>query len=487
MVSLANKIKNLFSIDLRSLALFRICLATLIIVDLLARLRDLETFYSDVGILPRSLLKSENHFLFVHFMSGSSLFQFFLFVTSILFALLLIVGYKTRLVTFFSWYLLVSLQTRNPIILSGADKLLCTILFFAIFLPLNAYYSIDSILDFSRKNTPKKTFSAATFAYFIQIGIVYFFSALHKRGKEWHEEASAVYYALSFDQLVNSIGKWFLNFPDLLKILAHLVWWFEFLGPVLLFIPFFTTAFRLLIIAGFYLMFFGFGLCLNLGIFPWACAVSLIPFIPSWLWDKLSLKLKIANEGKLEIKLFKYLRKRPLNIELSYFENVLVTFFLLIVLSSNISAFIPNYKHPTYLKSFMRLASLNQNWDMFARLPVPGDGGYVLLARLQNGRLIDLFRKDQVLDWYKPTYIFQSKYNSVYWYKYFKKLRKGKNKMYLQRFSNYLCHKWNSKHDYVEHIDKLYVFFMPECTTLNCKDKKIKKELIWKQDCNKVF
>ena len=48
--------EQLFGLDLRSLALFRIGLALLIIIDLIKRSKDLTAHYTDFGILPRAAL-----------------------------------------------------------------------------------------------------------------------------------------------------------------------------------------------------------------------------------------------------------------------------------------------------------------------------------------------------------------------------------------------------------------------------------------------
>ena len=51
--SLQLKINELFGVDLRSLALFRIGLALTIIIDLIIRAFDLNAHYTDFGLLPR--------------------------------------------------------------------------------------------------------------------------------------------------------------------------------------------------------------------------------------------------------------------------------------------------------------------------------------------------------------------------------------------------------------------------------------------------
>lgn len=47
------KTKELFGMDERSLALFRICLGVTILFDLVTRMHDIKAHYTDLGVLPR--------------------------------------------------------------------------------------------------------------------------------------------------------------------------------------------------------------------------------------------------------------------------------------------------------------------------------------------------------------------------------------------------------------------------------------------------
>jgi hypothetical protein len=73
----ASRLASLFAVDLRSLALLRIALASLLLVDLFARSRDLSAFYGEAGTLPVAELarlepRAALFSVHVHF-SGSAL------------------------------------------------------------------------------------------------------------------------------------------------------------------------------------------------------------------------------------------------------------------------------------------------------------------------------------------------------------------------------------------------------------------------------
>src|SRR5437868_4365435 len=95
-------VANLWSLDLRSLAVFRIGLALVILFDLIIRASDLEAFYTDFGILPRAPYLqnfADQWFVSIHLMSGTFLIQAFLFLLAAIFTFLMLVGYRTRLFT----------------------------------------------------------------------------------------------------------------------------------------------------------------------------------------------------------------------------------------------------------------------------------------------------------------------------------------------------------------------------------------------------
>lgn len=268
----------------------RVAIAILLISDLFRRSKDLVAHYTDFGVLPRAALIQEDHTrwrISIHLANGSWEFQALLFVIAGAFALALLVGYKTRIATIGSWFLLASLHTRNPILLDGGDVLLRLILFWAIFLPWGEYWSLDRGLRETDSKVPQQTFSAATLAYTMQIVSMYWFSVLLKTGPEWHD-GSAVYYTLYFDQFVTAVGSYFRQHPSLLAVLTHSVFWFEIIGPLLLFSPVLHAPIRTVSILLLSLLHVGIGMCINIGIFTWIAPLAMLGLLPPWFWEKIS-------------------------------------------------------------------------------------------------------------------------------------------------------------------------------------------------------
>ena len=231
--------REIFGIDLRTLAVFRILLGGFLILDLCLRSRDLVAHYSDFGIFPRAAaiegLAAGSFSL--HLMSGSAFFQGALFLLAGLFALLMVFGWRTRIATIASWFLLLSLQNRNWEIHSGEDQLSMVLLFWAMFLPLGARFSVDAALDRKSKEHSNAFISLASGALLLQGMSMYFFSALLKSDARWFPDGTAVYYALQLDYFATSLAVWFRQFETLLQGLTYYVWALEFIGPILIFSP----------------------------------------------------------------------------------------------------------------------------------------------------------------------------------------------------------------------------------------------------------
>src|ERR671910_3872834 len=282
------KIFDIFGADLRSLAVFRIVLALLVLADLANRATDLYQHYADAGVLPRTVLVEEvlSPWVFsLNLMNGGSFFQALLFGVAALAALGMLVGYRTRLMIFVVWVVLLSVQLRNPLVNNSSGLLLRMLLFWGMLLPLGAYWSVDRVRSALPRPSPR-FLSLASFGLFMQIAFVYWFTAALKSGPEWRVDHTALYYALSLDQLATPIGHFLLNFPALLQVLTFGTLALEAFGPFLLFCPFFTGPVRTGTVLAFMGLHFGIWLTMDLGLFPWISAFCMVCFFPTWFWEK---------------------------------------------------------------------------------------------------------------------------------------------------------------------------------------------------------
>ncbi len=311
-------VRRVFSLDLRSIALFRIMLALLLLADLALRSLDLSVFYTDDGILPRHQWLKVTHqwHWSIHAASGELWWQVLLFVLAAGFALALLFGYRSKLASAASFILLASLLNRNGLLLQGGDILLVVMSFWAMFLPLGARYSVDSALQSIHRDNPNAIpanafreqpyFSVATIAIVFQVLYLYIFTAFLKTGDAWISRFDAAYYAVSLQHFATPIGQWISQFPLLLKPATIYVLAVEFIAPLLVLSPFYWPRLRiigLLLLASLHAAFL---LMLHIGLFPLIDFMALSLLIPgsAWVWLRSSEKQQARRAEQSSIVIY---------------------------------------------------------------------------------------------------------------------------------------------------------------------------------------
>ncbi len=248
-------------------------LGGLLLVDLLARSRFLVFFYTDAGVLPRAALRATRPVvssLSVHALWGGATAGAALFLLAGVAALALAAGYHTRVAAVVSWLLLVSLQVRNPVVIAGGDVLLRRTLFWWLFLPLGARWSLDAAAgragprwwvagdDDGDTVASTRLAGPATAALLVQPVLVYGTNAVLKlRGTAWPSGRAI--------RLVFELDCYTLPTGELLA---------ETVGPAL------SVCFA----AGH----LGMLATMRLGLFPLVSVAALLPYVHTGLWDRLA-------------------------------------------------------------------------------------------------------------------------------------------------------------------------------------------------------
>jgi len=297
-------LREIFGIDLRTLALFRVLLGVYVLIDLTMRARDLGAHYTDAGILPRGVQIDFLHAATwsLHLANGAAWFQALLFVLAGFAALALIAGWRTRLMTALSWALMLSVQNRNTFILSGEDNLALLMLFWAMFLPLGARYSVDAALDRTQRFSGNAYACVATAALLLQGMSMYFLSALLKTHPIWVPDGTAVHYALQLDYLVTPFALWFRQFQGIMQGLTYYVYALELVGPILMFSPVFHRTLRTVFMLAFISMHLAFLLFLEIGFFPLISIIMNLTFLPGWIWDRIGGWLRPRTDDLVAIR-----------------------------------------------------------------------------------------------------------------------------------------------------------------------------------------
>lgn len=302
-------INKTMGLDYRSLALYRALMGLIVMADVFYRIPDLVNFYTDVGLVPRSIFLNEMQMpwsLSFHLANGSVGFATFMFAVHFLFGVMLLVGYKTRWAMLGAFVMTVSLHNRNWLVNNGGDDILRAILFISVFLPLDRYFSIDSALRKDKEDEGDTHVSTWGWLFFFQVFAIYFVSYILKDHAMWRKDFTAVYYALRLDIFASPIGFWSRQFPVLQKISTIFTIYLEFLGPLLLVFAFIFGRFwwiaRILVVVLFWFLHFGIIATMWIGVFPWTCIVMWSIFLPGPMWDK--LRAHFISKGFDKIKIY---------------------------------------------------------------------------------------------------------------------------------------------------------------------------------------
>ena len=445
-------IRRYLGIDYRGLAALRILFAILILIDLFIRARYLSTFYTDAGVMPRWALAE--HFQgywkwSLHAMSGSKEIIGFLFFAHAVAALLMGIGYRTRLFTIITWVLTVSLINRSEFMLQGFDEVLKVMLFWMIFLPIGRVWSADQWRRaLPRPSNPVK-FSAATVAILTQVIFIYFFSALLKTDAQWRTDGTAIYYALSIDTMAKGPAQWLLQYPALMKVLTFGVFYLELLGPILLLVPFYIARIRTVMVALFMGMHMGLWFFIMTGPFSFLNMASMVIFLPYGFWNWLEPRLHgiglwfAARFSRLATPLFQPFP--PAEKFVTRSRDLIIGFFLFYVfIWQLVDLTAGRFKLPANSNWIGLVTGMGQKWGFFAPLPPEEDGYYVIPGRTSSGKSIDLYRGDAPLNWTLPADI-SGEFPDFRWQKYLANMHNRSNTQYRLYYGQYICRNWNAK------------------------------------------
>lgn len=444
-------------IDLRSLALMRIGIGVVLLIDICFRMQYAEAFYSNTGILPFQMLKEtiwHPYWFTLHNTFDSIYFQYTIFIVHAIASVMLILGIHTRFFSFFCWILLISSHSRNPFILQGGDDLIRLILLLGVFIPWGEKYSVDAKKNPPDYNNVYLLKNWAVLVYVIQISFVYFFSALMK-GPEWYAEFTAVYYTYQLKHITYESANWLSQFPYLLKILTALVFYIELLVILLIFSPYKNQTTRF--IACIVIMVFHLwnGLTINVGLFFAIGIVSSLGLLPSFVMNSFEDFFKLNANQKHGAIFNNSLADSSVTVAIWFAVIVYIT-------SWNLSncTFI-TYKMDKRLKPFAHILRIDQNWGMFAPAVYKDDGWFVFEAVTINNDTIDLLRKGRPV-----THDIPNEKDALFkqdrWRKYGEHLKSMSYGYLRAPFCKYIARTWNEHAE--NKIGKLRIVYWKQNT-----------------------
>lgn len=444
----------------------RIGMALVIFTDLIIRSTDLKALYTDEGLLPLQIAQNfgwKDGYWSLYLINGSYAWAAILFGLHFIFTFFLLIGYRTRISTVILLVLYISLHNRNVFVNQAGDDLLRLVLLWGILLPWQAHYSWDS------RHQPKvpPQFTVANIAYLFLLSSVYFFAAILKTGSEWHGDGTAIYYALSLDQLrLPVFGDWLYQFPALMKVCTWIALTIEFLIPVLLLWPSKKGTLRGL---SFFLLVFlhvGIGLTLYVGLFFIIGMVSALGLLPARSMDWLEQRTGLAK---------KTIPDQAVASTYKFIVNSLSALLIIVCLILNFSSatWFGYQLKPQILKP-VNVLRLDQFWGMFSPTVLKKDGWFVYYGVDSIGRQWDLRRNEDYVDFEKPEHVV-SMYNSDRWRKLAENMQ-GTSVFLRPLYCKHVLKKWNAEHP-EKKLSTLNLYFMQKENLADYKTTNLTKNL----------
>lgn len=490
-------VRKCFTIDTRSLALFRIVTGVLIVADILSRARNFTFYYTDDGVVTQEVaeLYTRSDAVSVFFYTSDPTIIAALFLLHALVAIVLIAGYKTRLMLAISFLFVISLDHHNPFVTSYADTLFRMLLFWALFLPLGERWSIDAL---QRDRPPRASVaSLATAAIMIQMVFMYSVNGQNKFPSDlWHSGEAAIL-VMGIDEMTFLLGNTMREVPLFLQIGGFMWFWLLLLSPLL--IALYGRArypFVFLLMGGHA----SFAITVRIGAFPYVAMMGLLVFLQPVFWrdaDWIATRLGASGllgrvreragrtgavaAARLPDRLFDY-RDRDLFVRRTITVIVAVAIVGLFILPTGAMLEEGPYVDENPLPDDNPIEDAAANWGVsqptWSIFAGPGprniDRYYVFAAKTSDGDIIDIYNEGREMTWERPDYELQRQHDAYRKRFYMNTIRRAGSGTPTQLYAEHLCEEWHTEHD--TEIVQIEMWVMSERITLDTIDAPDERE-----------
>ena len=277
--SLIDRVRNLFAVDARSLAIVRILIAAILFV---------QAFYSFrmLGIQPSEManvsapLNSQGEWSLCWFNASNS-FVWVCIAVNLISSICLFAGVGTFVATAVCLVITSSLQVCNPSLVAAGNGLLRIVLFWGLFLPWGSYWSVDSWKYKDPRPAKWTVVSCGTAGIMLQLAYVYFFLGIASKLNGFQVERLVQ----TAEMNERWFGGWIANSPALLETFFPFVLIVFIVGSVLLFVPYLQQYCRGVMMALMLLGHIAVGTSLRSGIFPMVAIATWFVFVPGSVWN----------------------------------------------------------------------------------------------------------------------------------------------------------------------------------------------------------
>ena len=295
--------KPWFAVDSRALGLYRILLGVLCLADILRRWDFIDVFYTGNSIIQVSTsLSSYKTFSLLNTFTLSWEVHMF-FILGIIFSIMLILGYKTKLSQIMCAVILISIHNRAIMLENAGDFFMNCLLVWSVFLPLGVSFSLDSLKNSLNKykeysiedlnnrkygkNEPQILYLFAFFCILYQLATIYFFTGLDKTGYDWMN-GTAVYKMFQLDTFLTPVGYFLRDYITLpvTKFFTYSTLGIEYCAPLLLLFPVFSKYLRMSFILIYTIFHSTIRLAIKVGLFSYILMITYVLLIDKSVFDK---------------------------------------------------------------------------------------------------------------------------------------------------------------------------------------------------------
>ncbi len=287
-------------ISAKPLGLIRILYGAVALYNLALCAVDLDYWFSGNGLLPgdESWVVAGNYQLsLLHFYQDPLTVRlFFLFTATA--AFLLMIGWRSRLMSILFYVGMLMINNRNLVSQSGADVLLIVFAFNLMLCPSGAAYSVDSWLASRKRGTPADPIIIPWSYRLIQIQVcvVYTMAAVLKTGGNLWMNGSALHFVFHNTEVTRFDVRFLSEYPILINVMTYSALFMEF---YLAFFLWFRSTRPLAIFLGF-LLHMGISVTINIPIFAELMWIGYLAFLtpPEFDWMLRALDVRRLFRGR---------------------------------------------------------------------------------------------------------------------------------------------------------------------------------------------
>ena len=432
------------ALDLRSLAVFRILVGTILVADALARLPGAPLTLTADGVLPPDLVRrfiGHPWSWSIGLWCDAAWWGYGLLWAEGVCGVLLAAGIGLPWTTTAAWVVVVSLVRRTAPVTNAGDVFLAVLLFWGQFLPLGSIWAWGAGSRGGwRSREPLPHHGVAAFALTLQVAAVYLSAGMGKWNDVWWS-GEAVGYALSVHDHGTTLGNLVAGWRWGARWLTWATPVVEFAGPLLLLVP----RLRLPLVGVFVLFHLAIAVTMDVCLFPWVGIAAWVALLPGSLWDRIGAGTIVFTDGS----------DGEARLDPARRILCLAALGIAAVAFAHANGPWQSWRMPAGLRHAVQLTFLEQDWRVFAEIRPQRQWVYGR-ADLANGATVDILRRGRPLETVLPAGGFHSlgdqRLQKLLW-----ELPKPDHRAFAPSLATGLVKAWNASHPPGEQIVALEI------------------------------